>query len=491
MFTGENIKSGALSSDIELLLKASPGWWPKTRNGAAIFLSIIYHITAAYAADILEVEKIAHERLSRDAMVIPLPPIFLAGLQDEAAIRAVSEILAWSKEFLDEDKYLEESYAAAKSIITESGMGRQGDRARYRLRLPARGGGWKVWESKPGAEEELAAEIRPTTPANEKLFFTTLIAELRSKFALDLDPSPSFERGLGAQTISRRRVDYLCVGSSNARRLAVALEARGFTTATVLIPKWKIGMGRDEDLGNMVRDVIEQQDLETIVLQLLDNSTYYVRLPDGSRRSPIQLEDGHYHIDGALAVCTRETQFEHFTAIRQLLDITEKRRCIVISPMPRYWNRACCNEPGHVTNLRDQDYKASMLSALECMRRNLKDFLFHIGRRNTRIVDPVVDIRRMREEEAWGNDPVHPLPQVYAKIAEAINKLSDSHEGATNEFGKRARSNTLNETGGNEEQGQGRGLRPVRGRGEVRGWGEARGRSSRGRGRSWRGGHTY
>jgi hypothetical protein len=287
--------------------------------------------------------------------------------------------------------------------------------------------------------------------------------------------------------MARRRVDYLCVGSSNARRLAVALEARGFTTATVLIPHWRIGMGRSGDLGNMVREVIDLQDPETIVLQLLDNSTYYVRLPDGSRRSPVQLGDGHYHIDGALAVCTRETQYEHFTAIRQLLDITEKRRCIVISPMPRYWKQACCSDRSHVTNLRDPDYQASMLSALECMRRNLKDFLFHIGRRNTRIIDPVMDIKRMRDEEAWGNDPVHPLPQVYAKIAEAINNLSDKHEGATNEFGKRARSNTFNEAagGGSDEQGMGRGPRPVRGRGEARGWG------GRGRARGWRGGHTY
>jgi hypothetical protein len=217
-------------------------------------------------------------------------------------------------------------------------------------------------------------EIKPMSPANEKLFFTTLIAELRGKFALDLDPSPSLERGLSVQAIARRRVDYLCVGSSNARRLAAALEARSFTTATVLITHWRIGMGRSEDLGNMVRDVIDHQDPETIVLQLLDISTYYVRLPNGSRMSPIQLEDGHYHIDGALAVCTRETQFEHFTAIRQLLDVTEKRRCIGISPMPRYWKQACCTDRSYMTNLRDPDYKASMLSALECMRRNLKGF---------------------------------------------------------------------------------------------------------------------
>jgi hypothetical protein len=104
--------------------------------------------TAAYAADILEVEKLLHEKLSREAVVMPLPPIFLAGLRGESAVRAVYEILVWAKDFLNEEKYLEESFKVASNIITESGVGRQESAAGYRLRLPQRGGGWKIWESR-------------------------------------------------------------------------------------------------------------------------------------------------------------------------------------------------------------------------------------------------------------------------------------------------------------------------------------------------------
>jgi hypothetical protein len=35
-------------------------------------------------------------------------------------------------------------------------------------------------------------------------------------------------------------------------------------------------------------------------------------------------------------------------------------------------------------------------------------------------LDPNVDIQSLRESEAWGSDPIHPLPAVYKKMAEAV-----------------------------------------------------------------------
>jgi hypothetical protein len=54
-----------------------------------------------------------------------------------------------------------------------------------------------------------------------------LISELRVKLALDLDPNPTFERGLGLQSRAKVRVNYLIIGSSHASKLRKVLELIG------------------------------------------------------------------------------------------------------------------------------------------------------------------------------------------------------------------------------------------------------------------------
>jgi hypothetical protein len=55
-----------------------------------------------------------------------------------------------------------------------------------------------------------------------------------------------------------------------------------------------------------------------------------------------------------------------------------------------------------------------MREALLESKQNLKDFLFYSGKRNFKVLDPNMIINSMTEEEVWGHDPVHPLPQVLA-----------------------------------------------------------------------------
>jgi hypothetical protein len=126
-------------------------------------------------------------------------------------------------------------------------------------------------------------------------------------------------------------------------------------------------------------------------------------------------------------------------------------------------------------------YKTRMLQGLEDIRRNLKDFLFHKGRRNVKVVDPNLDIRGLSNAEIWSSDPVHPKEEVYKKIAEGlINVVATATESS-----KRTRSNSWGT--GSEDRGRGRAPDSTRfyeaGRGGGRGW--ERGRPpSYGRGRA-------
>jgi hypothetical protein len=57
----------------------------------------------------------------------------------------------------------------------------------------------------------------------EKKLIGNIINEIRSKLALDLDPTPCHERAVGAQSRPKKKTQYVVVGSSNARRTSKAL----------------------------------------------------------------------------------------------------------------------------------------------------------------------------------------------------------------------------------------------------------------------------
>jgi hypothetical protein len=120
----------------------------------------------------------------------------------------------------------------------------------------------------------------------------------------------------------------------------------------------------------------------------------------------------------------RDELTDNYMELKPLLPLWEKRNAIMISPMTRYIKHSCCDDRKHITNWKDTSYKPAMMAALTEAKQNLRDFLFHDGKRTLKVLNPNLDIKTMTEEEVRGHNPVHPLPQVYSKIAEAVVKLA-------------------------------------------------------------------
>jgi hypothetical protein len=178
------------------------------------------------------------------------------------------------------------------------------------------------------------------------------------------------------------------------------------------------------------------------------HSTNYARAWGSSRLPPRRAEDGTCHMNGEVMLEKRDEQLDNYNTIKPLLDLVDKSKGLIVAPMPRYWNRGCCENEHHATNIGDSNYKQDMLDALQEVKRNLKGFLWHDGKRNIKVVDPAYDLKGMADDEMWGEDPVHPKPAVYAKLAAAVVKISLTME--TSE-GKRRRTGSL-EAGTSREQ---------------------------------------
>jgi hypothetical protein len=417
--------------------------------GSVILLFSAAHLgnvgLTAYIEDLLEADKMLKQRYGRETRVGPLPPLLLAGCSDPQLTRSLLELEGWVKNYYGrDDDFLEDSHAMAVQMLIKSGVGVQNHLEDRRYRLPSRGGeGSSVWHS--GKMTNLPVTINPATTVMEKELVEKIIQELRGKLALALDPSPAFERGLGLQASSRRKVNYLIVGSSHASKVKEELERKGYSTALVYAANWRIDADSAEALASLVRSTIQSQDPEIIVMQLMDNSFYFGRTDDGSMIAATKGKDGIYHLMGAVSLCSKELQLDYFRAMRPLLDAAEKRRVLLITPLPRYLAASCCDDRLHTTNRNDPYFKQRLTTGLEEVRKNVKDFLYYEGRRNVKVMDPAVDIRGLEDGQTWEDDPIHLTPAAYSKLAEGIIKMSSSGAGGPG-------------GGGGARGGRGRGL---------------------------------
>jgi hypothetical protein len=254
----------------------------------------------------------------------------------------------------------------------------------------------------------------------ETKYVAGLVEEIRAKMALDLDPQPMVEKTLGEQACPKRKVDILVVGSANAPRLATALRAKGKTCDILMTKTWKISRAAAEHVAGQVKDVIQNEDPEIIVMQLIDTSSFYIRKEDGSRQLPVAGPDGVLHLDGEVVVCTRDTQFEHLHALKPMFDVVGKKRCAWVAPTPRYVVASCCENPRHAPNRRDNYFLDDMGSQLDTFKRNLKDHIHGLNKKNIKVADPSLDLRGMTPEEIWGADPINPTPEAITKIADGV-----------------------------------------------------------------------
>jgi hypothetical protein len=416
--------------------------------------------TVAYAEDLLDGVKKVKAKFGPNTRVGPLPPTLLGGCESKALIRSIYEVTAWAEDFFRVGSaFLLNSHKVAIRIITEHGEGSQ-EAEELRFRLPAGDGSkTRIWSSGGRDSKAMPCKIKPLASTEERKLVKAIVEELRCEYALDLDPSPSCERGLELQAKTKVRVDYLLIGSSNASKLRDALEAKGQSVTLVYLGNYRLDR-HNEKLLKVVREALQMSEPDCVVLQILDSSCYTARSPDGSRSLAKKLEDGKFHMMGEVLLCPKETQQEHFESMKPLLEMFEKKIVLIVTPMPRYVTSGCCGDINHVSNREQPSYKARMLGSLEDLRLNLKDYLFISGKRLVKIVDPAYDMRGLADSELWmEDDPIHPREIFYVRMAESVIKLrqraQEKNEAISN-TNKRRR-----EDAGEAERGDWRPRAPV------------------------------
>ena len=403
----------------------------KMAAGSAVLMFSATHLAkqgaAAYAADLVTACRRIKAATGSHTVVGPLPPFLLTGTTDASLVRGMVEVAAWAANVATvEDNFMADSHKTAVGSLLEGGRGEQAEYS-LKLRMPvnlAAHGEGKTWASEGWGQ--LPIEVRPASAATEKKVVTALLEEICDKLAINLDIYPSLGRESAATVGSASSSSFLVVGSSNAERLAEAMAGRGATVTSVLSPNWRILKGSVERLRGLLEAEIQRSNPGCVILHLMDNTVFFAKSEDGSMVPARRGADGSYHVDGELAIASKETLCGLFKTLLPIMELIRGRKRVVVLPMPRYVVASCCGDRDHIPNRSEAGFYKGIQEGLATLSRTFRDFLFVSGMRDTVVFDPNITMRPMAASEIWGKDPVHPRREIYEKMAEDLKKVLEA-----------------------------------------------------------------
>jgi hypothetical protein len=289
--------------------------------------------------------------------------------------------------------------------------------------------------------EDLPRSLTTLGEEDERSFIQIMFAELNDKFALQLDTCPITDRScqLATDNPDEDRLGIVLAGSSHSVRLIDHLESANLRVVDSTVPGFCISETSVADLSAELADKISDLNprKNVILVQLLDNSCYECKTPEGDRILPKRGKDGRFHVTGELRVIGKDTRREHFLTWQPLFKTVKNFKVIVLTPLPRYlWHR-CCDNPAHLTNPEDENFAREMGSCIRDLQIQLRNMIFMRKLKGVSVLNAVeaLGIAQSHTSEAtnldrilalWGPDPVHLTAAAYQVLSDKIVEKVDT-----------------------------------------------------------------
>jgi hypothetical protein len=421
--------------------------------GSLVILSSGSHLgqvgLAGYTEDMVRAAKYIMDRLNHKVLVRVGFPLLLSGTDSAGLIRAITEMGGWVPVLRDNRENFLCSYAS-EILVCLKNLGKNGQQQCYdtKIRLPVSLSSFEKKVFNSGGWEDLPNGAHPMDSATEGSLINTFITEINTKFSKNLDPTPSLNRAAkecvtSAQGgISNAKRSFIVVGASHAARLAEALRQQGHTVAVVSTPSWRPTATWIETAAKELTGLCANASPDTLILfQFLDCAAYYAKTEEGdllpSRRV---VGTNNYHLDGDLVVAPAETFLASLKTSLPLLRAGVGKQKVLLSPLPRYWAKGCCDDEEHIRNRCEPTYEDDIFEGLDRLRRQCKNFAHmnkigscnvvstaqlmcgHLGSRST------PSETRSTLKAKWGQDAVHGADCCYTDLAANIVKFREEKE---------------------------------------------------------------
>jgi hypothetical protein len=305
--------------------------------------------------------------------------VFLGGVEDQPLIRSVAELIGWLNDASRKTDLLSVSLGMMWREIVKGGEGEQPVPS-VRLRLPISTTEFaeKKWVS--CGWPYLPKGVAPAGPDSEHAMICTLLEEVSSKFAIPVGvPVPPVRSdGWGAG-----EPRYVVIGGSHAIRLAEAIRESGSAAIVAAKPGWRVSASAVESLLSLASMKIE----DVYIYQLFDNSFHMARSEEFVLLPHSKDASGRYHVFGEAVLAPRDTQFDLFRTCLPLLKLSEGKKALILSPLPRYLYERCCADKDHVVGLEENGHRDRMREDAEKSRTFLKDFAWTCGLRHAKTLN--------------------------------------------------------------------------------------------------------
>jgi hypothetical protein len=212
-------------------------------------------------------------------------------------------------------------------------------------------------------------------PRNEQVIIKALLTNLGTVFKWDLDVSPLSMRGLGDLPVegpckAAPRTDAVIIGGSNAGLLHDAFHDLGKTVESMKASGWTISKSAvDALLPILAENLARLPESVPIIIYCLDNSCFKALNKNGDLVSFTRSKkDKLFHVEGDLVVTPFTLLSSTLAELDRVIAACGNRRIFILSVLPRYFLKPCCEDISHCANVCRHDD-----TAIEAGKKLLSD----------------------------------------------------------------------------------------------------------------------
>ncbi len=224
---------------------------------------------------------------------------------------------------------------------------------------------------------------QPIEEGDEYELINSMVEELNSKCGLELSQEYSLYRPSITNEPDRHEVfedeleKVVLMGGSHSSRMTDELDDTCLEVVDISVRGWKISEKSVDEKVKELTEIVSQCDEKrrTIVYQLYDNSSFFVKKVDGTRALPGKGPDGKFHLEGRLEIATRDEAKRMVSTSIPLLRAGGQCRKIILTPGARYRYNPCCLTRGHCSNLNERNYGKWMEEKLSELKSTVCDYV--------------------------------------------------------------------------------------------------------------------
>jgi hypothetical protein len=211
------------------------------------------------------------------------------------------------------------------------------------------------------------------------------------------------------------------------------LRMRNFEVIDLSVPGWT---PTDGNIAKVIDEIgILDKKVEYVtIIDVLSNVTYRYEQYDGTLALPCK-SDGIYHMYGKVQVCGRESVLNTILKSKGIFDSLPGNK-IMLSPIPRYVFKPCCENVGHCTDTGNDSHVHAILENTLGLRKIMQEGLVKAGIEKCvvpdtlqRLLNERSDFTKMSVElkKITSQDNVHLTGPGYSRLTDVVVELVNDY----------------------------------------------------------------